>query len=178
MLDFFYQVRAEVSILHRLHHPHVIEFVGVVLHPLCFILEWAPSKSLHSVLQKYRKMDARISPKALQKTAHQVSTIIVEIINVKEASCSKHRTTCCMLVFMVLDYVRVPACSVLLAPCWYSWYLTTCWYDCMLCWFSTARSLLVLLRKVTSLEEPGTLKYAILTPYPYCVLNNMKVTFE
>lgn len=68
-----YQVRAEVSLLHRLHHPYVIDFIGVVLQPLCFILEWAPGGSLHSVLQKYKKMDGRISPRTLQKTAYQVS---------------------------------------------------------------------------------------------------------
>ena len=67
------QCRAEVSLLHRLHHPYVIDFIGVVLQPLCFILEWAPNGSLHSILTKYRKMDGRVSPKALLKTAYQVS---------------------------------------------------------------------------------------------------------
>ena len=66
------QVRAEVSILSHLNHPNVIEFVGVVLHPLCFILEWAPGGSLKSIIEKYRKVDARISPMALQNTAYQV----------------------------------------------------------------------------------------------------------
>jgi len=61
-----------VAILHRLQHPYVIDFIGVVLQPLCFILEWAPGGSLHSILQKYRKLDARVSPKALKKTAYQV----------------------------------------------------------------------------------------------------------
>ena len=52
----------------------MIEFVGVVLHPLCFILEWATGGSLKSVIEKYRKVDARISPMALQNTAYQVLT--------------------------------------------------------------------------------------------------------
>ena len=47
---------------------------GVLLKPLCFVLEWAPGGSLHSVLQKYRKADARISPMVLQETARQVCT--------------------------------------------------------------------------------------------------------
>ena len=66
------QVRAEVSKLSPLNHPNVIQFVGVVLHPLCFILEWAPGGSLKSIIEKYRKVDARISPMALQNTAFQV----------------------------------------------------------------------------------------------------------
>lgn len=71
-----YQVRAEVSLLHRLKHPYVIDFIGVVLQPLCFILEWAPGGSLDSVLHKYRKLDARVAPRALQKTAHQVGVAL------------------------------------------------------------------------------------------------------
>ena len=72
MPPFTDQVRAEVSLLHRLRHSYVIDFIGVVLQPLCFILEWAPGGSFHSLLQKYKKMDARISPRALQTTAYQV----------------------------------------------------------------------------------------------------------
>ncbi len=70
----YVEVRAEVSILHPLKHPHVIEFVGVVLQPLCFILEWAHCGSLHSILQKYRKVDARMGPLTLQQTAYQVAS--------------------------------------------------------------------------------------------------------
>ena len=69
---FSLQVRAEVSILQSLRHPHIIEFIGVLLSPLCFILEWAPGGSLSSVFHKYRKMDARIGPLTLQHTAYQV----------------------------------------------------------------------------------------------------------
>lgn len=70
----YVEVRAEVSILNLLKHPHVIEFVGVVLQPLCFILEWAHCGSLHSILQKYRKVDARLGPLTLQQTAYQVAS--------------------------------------------------------------------------------------------------------
>ena len=73
------QVRAEVSILSHLNHPNVIEFVGVVLHPLCFILEWAPGGSLKSIIEKYRKVDARISPMALQNSAYQVKYFISRV---------------------------------------------------------------------------------------------------
>lgn len=48
---------------------------GVLLKPLCFVLEWASGGSLHSVLQKYRKADARISPMVLQETAKQVTAV-------------------------------------------------------------------------------------------------------
>jgi serine/threonine protein kinase len=69
----YIEVRAEVSLLHKLQHPHVIDFIGVVLQPLCFVLEWAPGGSLHSVLTKYRKLDARVGPHTLQQAAVQVA---------------------------------------------------------------------------------------------------------
>ena len=69
------QVRTEVSALQKLQHPNIIDFIGVVLQPLCFILEWAPNGNLSSLFKKYRKVDARISPMALQSTALQVSLI-------------------------------------------------------------------------------------------------------
>ena len=73
----YVEVRAEVSILHSLVHPNVIEFIGVVLQPLCFILEWAPGGSLSSIFQKYRKQDARIGPLTLQRVTQQVSVTAV-----------------------------------------------------------------------------------------------------
>ena len=61
-----------MSLLHKLRHTHVIDFIGVILQPLCFILEWACNGSLHSILAKYRKADARIGPLVLQQTTLQV----------------------------------------------------------------------------------------------------------
>lgn len=66
--------------LHRLDHPNIIDFIGVVLQPLCFILEWAPNGSLSSLFKKFRKVDARISPSALQSTALQVLTIAAGLL--------------------------------------------------------------------------------------------------
>lgn len=51
---------------------HCAAVTGVLLSPLCFVLEWAHGGSLHSLLQKYRKVDACISPMVLQETAKQV----------------------------------------------------------------------------------------------------------
>ena len=87
-----------MSLLHRLRHPYVIDFIGVVLHPLCFILEWAPGGSLHSVLQKYKKMDGRISPRALQKTAYQVMYTCVR-------ACVHSGGCCCSFKVVVVSVV-------------------------------------------------------------------------
>ena len=68
------EIRAEVAVLKNLHHTHVIEFIGLVLKPLCFVLEWAPLGSLHTLLKAYSKADARMSPWTLQETTRQVNS--------------------------------------------------------------------------------------------------------
>ena len=67
------EIRAEVGILKDLHHENVIQFMGIVLKPLCFLLEWAPRGSLHGILSAYSNADARISPWSLVETARQVA---------------------------------------------------------------------------------------------------------
>ena len=84
----YVEVRAEVSILHSLVHLNVIEFIGVVLQPLCFILEWAPGGSLSSVFQKYRKQDARIGPLTLQRVTQQVSCMQMYLAHVMQNTCA------------------------------------------------------------------------------------------
>ena len=86
------QVRAEVSLLHKLSHPHVIDFIGVVLKPLCFILEWACGGSLHSVLTKYCKVDGRVGPLVLQQATLQVYIHVQCILFI----CS-----CCVRVYCI-----------------------------------------------------------------------------
>lgn len=70
----YYEIRAEVAILKDLNHAHVIEFIGVTLKPLCFLLEWAGRGSLHAVVTDYLNSDSRISPWTLVTTAQQVAS--------------------------------------------------------------------------------------------------------
>ena len=86
----YMEVRAEVSILHSLVHPNVIEFIGVVLQPLCFILEWAPGGSLSSIFQKYRKQDARIGPLTLQRVTQQVRSVCMAACGIVQSKFSSH----------------------------------------------------------------------------------------
>ena len=66
------EVRAEASLLREMKHPYLIGFMGLCLKPLCIALEWAPKKSLKSIINSYKKSGARLSPQALQQTAIQV----------------------------------------------------------------------------------------------------------
>ena len=68
------EIRAEVAILKDLRHDYVIEFIGLTLQPLCFLLEWAPLGSLHNILTSYLKNEARLSPWTLVETARQVAS--------------------------------------------------------------------------------------------------------
>lgn len=70
----YIEIRAEVALLKDLNHDFIIQFIGLTLQPLCFMLEWAPQKSLHGLLESYNKADARISPWTLADTAFQVAS--------------------------------------------------------------------------------------------------------
>ena len=76
LIKSYAEVRVEVTVLKRLHHEHIIEFLGVRLQPLGFLIEWAPLGGLHSILKSYYKADARISPWALCETARQVNMCV------------------------------------------------------------------------------------------------------
>ena len=76
LMKSYAEVRVEVTVLKRLCHEHVIEFLGVRLQPLGFLIEWAPLGGFHTILKSYFKSDARISPWVLCETARQVSLLI------------------------------------------------------------------------------------------------------
>jgi serine/threonine protein kinase len=68
------EIRAEVSVLKDLKNDYIVEFVGLTLQPLCFMLEWGTQGSLHDLLNTYHKVDARISPWTLVETSRQVAS--------------------------------------------------------------------------------------------------------
>ena len=41
-------MRYELNKFCSLRHPYIIQFIGVITNPHCFVLEWAPLQSLES----------------------------------------------------------------------------------------------------------------------------------
>ncbi|XP_065175040.1 leucine-rich repeat serine/threonine-protein kinase 2-like [Sycon ciliatum] len=71
-LSGYRELSHEVTMLHQLQHPHIVRVVGVVLHPLQFVLELAPLGSLRS-LTKEKKMLPRL---LLYSMAAQIAEVL------------------------------------------------------------------------------------------------------
>uniref|UniRef100_A0A1X7UH02 non-specific serine/threonine protein kinase n=1 Tax=Amphimedon queenslandica TaxID=400682 RepID=A0A1X7UH02_AMPQE len=67
------EIRAEVALLKDLDHEYIINFIGLTLQPLCFMLEWASKGSLHGILQSYYRTDSKVSPWTLVEAGRQVA---------------------------------------------------------------------------------------------------------
>ena len=51
-LLLFRDFRQEVTVLSQLYHPNIVALLGVSLHPMCIVLEFAPKGSLFGILDK------------------------------------------------------------------------------------------------------------------------------
>lgn len=58
-------MRYELNKLSTMSHQFVVRFVGVLTNPLCFVLEWAPGKSLEHVRRSYVQERRSICPTTL-----------------------------------------------------------------------------------------------------------------
>ncbi|XP_070542862.1 leucine-rich repeat serine/threonine-protein kinase 1-like [Ptychodera flava] len=50
-IQAFKELRSEVSLLSKLHHPCIVQLIGISLRPICFGLELAPMGSLQTIIQ-------------------------------------------------------------------------------------------------------------------------------
>ena len=53
-------MRYELNKLSSLHHPHIVRFIGVFTNPHCFVLEWAPQKTLEHIRQNHVEKSAKM----------------------------------------------------------------------------------------------------------------------
>lgn len=58
-------MRYELNKLSTLKHAYIVRFVGVFTNPLCFVLEWAPEKSLEHIRQTHAKENQSFCPTSL-----------------------------------------------------------------------------------------------------------------
>ncbi len=79
-------MRYELNKLVSLKHPYIVRFIGVFTNPHCFVLEWAPKKSLETIRKPYAEKRINICPTSLilvllQVTANYEARNTVLIIN-------------------------------------------------------------------------------------------------
>ena len=53
LIKNYSDMRYELNKLSSLEHPHIVRFIGVFTNPHCFVLEWAPEKTLQHIHQKH-----------------------------------------------------------------------------------------------------------------------------
>ena len=58
-------MRYELNKLSTMSHRFVVRFVGVLTNPLCFVLEWAPGKSLEHVRRDHTDARSSVCPTTL-----------------------------------------------------------------------------------------------------------------
>ena len=51
-------MRYELNKLCSLRNPHIVEFIGIITNPHCFLLEWAPMMSLENQRAEYERVNA------------------------------------------------------------------------------------------------------------------------
>ncbi|KAI6646758.1 Leucine-rich repeat serine/threonine-protein kinase 1-like [Oopsacas minuta] len=69
----YLSMRAELSILESLSHPHIIKVLGLLLNPYSMLVEWAPLGSLHAIVTSYWENNLSIQPHVLHKVICQVA---------------------------------------------------------------------------------------------------------
>ena len=65
-------MRYELNKLSSLNHPFVVRFIGVFTNPHCFLLEWAPFRSLEHIRKMHEKPRASFCPTSIFLTLLQV----------------------------------------------------------------------------------------------------------
>ena len=68
-------MRYELNKLSTMKHAFIVRFMGVFTNPLCFVLEWAPDKSLEHIRQAHTKTNTSVCPTSLFLTLLQVGQL-------------------------------------------------------------------------------------------------------
>lgn len=68
-------MRYELNKLSTLSHPYIVRFIGVLTNPHCFVLEWAPLKSLEHVRSEHHHCQSYICARSIFEVLLQVIQI-------------------------------------------------------------------------------------------------------
>ena len=74
LIKNYSDMRYELNKLSSLEHPHIVRFIGVFTNPHCFVLEWAPEKTLQHIHQKHAENSVNFCTTSLFLVLLQVDT--------------------------------------------------------------------------------------------------------
>lgn len=78
IVDKYADIRLELNKLCSASHEYIVQFIGLTVNPLSFILEWAPMGSLRKILVGYREARCTICPESVLLSIQQVFIICIE----------------------------------------------------------------------------------------------------
>lgn len=72
-------MRYELNKLCSLHNSHIVQFVGIITNPHCFLLEWAPLMSLENRRADYERANASMCFTTILYVLLQVESSIINV---------------------------------------------------------------------------------------------------
>lgn len=72
-VEAYLNMRKELTILLALSHPHIVDLVGLSVHPLSLVLDLAPQGNLSTMLEHYHSMGDQLAPQVVSTVVRQVS---------------------------------------------------------------------------------------------------------
>ena len=70
-------MRYELNKLVSLRHDFIVQFIGVLTNPHCFVLEWAPMRTLENIRLNHYERRANICPTSLSLVLLQVCKFVL-----------------------------------------------------------------------------------------------------
>jgi len=94
-------MRYELNKLCSLRHPYIVRFVGLFTNPHCFVLEWAPLKSLEHIRVRQKQAKIGMCFYSILKILCQVrTTSLPHLFGLTVAFCNSG--VCVVIIYYLL----------------------------------------------------------------------------
>jgi len=68
--------RRELNMIYNLDHLRIVNFYGVLINPVAFVMEWAGHGSLDAIIKQYRSYGCYVCPDSVLAIAYQVKCMV------------------------------------------------------------------------------------------------------
>jgi len=80
ILEQYCDKRRELNMIYGLEHPSIVQFYGITVHPLSFVMEWAEMGSLDDIIKQHHSQRQYICPDSVFAVTQQVNLSYLLII--------------------------------------------------------------------------------------------------
>ena len=75
MVDSYANIRLELNKLCYSTHKYIVQFIGITMDPLSFVMEYAPLGSFRKILKVYREAKCSLCPVSILLSIQQVCSM-------------------------------------------------------------------------------------------------------